>query len=120
MNIHSCNAITDWAQPSESVYPVLKAVAEPNRLRILCSLGMDCRPVTDIIATSGLSQTLVSFHLRVLREAGLVRADRRGSFIYYCLTDPELLRILHGLTVWLMAHQGDEQSISAPIDGSLG
>ncbi|WP_226826941.1 MULTISPECIES: ArsR/SmtB family transcription factor [Acidithiobacillaceae] len=85
----------------ESLYPALKALAEPNRLHILCDLGLECRPVTDIIAASGLSQTLVSFHLRVLREAGLVRAERRGSFIYYCLADPELLRILRDLKVWL-------------------
>ncbi|MBN6743236.1 helix-turn-helix transcriptional regulator [Acidithiobacillus sp. MC6.1] len=79
----------------------MKALAEPNRLHILCDLGLECRPVTDIIAASGLSQTLVSFHLRVLREAGLVRAERRGSFIYYCLADPELLRILRDLKAWL-------------------
>ena len=90
----------------EQIIPALKVLAEPNRLRILCGLGLECRPVTDIIKATGLGQTNVSFHLRVLREAGFVRAERRGPFIYYCLADSELLRILHDLKRWLAARQG--------------
>lgn len=82
------------------VIPALKVLGEANRLRILCELGLECRPVTDVINATSLGQTNVSFHLRVLREAGFVRAERRGSFIYYCLADPELLRILHDLRQW--------------------
>ena len=89
----------------ERLVPALKALGEPNRLRILCCLGLECRPVTDIIHATGLEQTNVSFHLRVLREAGFVRTERRGPFIYYCLIDPELLRILHDLKDWLIARQ---------------
>jgi DNA-binding transcriptional ArsR family regulator len=85
----------------EKIIPALKVLGEPNRLRILCSLGLECRPVTDIIKATGLGQTNVSFHLRVLREAGFVRSERRGSFIYYCLIDSDLLRILHDLKHWL-------------------
>jgi len=94
----------------EQVIPALKVLGEPNRLRILCGLGLECRPVTDIINATGLGQTNVSFHLRVLREAGFVRAERRGPFIYYCLADPELLRILHDLKQWLEARQGSASS----------
>ncbi|WP_083250745.1 ArsR/SmtB family transcription factor [Acidihalobacter aeolianus] len=89
----------------EQIIPALKVLGEPNRLRILYGLGLECRPVTDIINATGLAQTNVSFHLRVLREAGFVRAERRGAFIYYCLADPELLRILHDLIRWLDARQ---------------
>ncbi|NDU92331.1 MAG: winged helix-turn-helix transcriptional regulator [Ferrovum sp.] len=82
------------------IISAFRALGEPNRLRILCSLGLECRPVTDIINSTGLGQTNVSFHLRVLREAGFVRAERRGAFIYYCLADTELLHILHDLKHW--------------------
>lgn len=92
------------------VIPALKVLGEANRLRILCELGLECRPVTDVINATGLGQTNVSFHLRVLREAGFVRAERRGPFIYYCLADPELLRILHDLKQWLDTRQ-------APVAG---
>lgn len=82
----------------------LKVLSEPNRLRILLSLGLNCRPVTDIVEASGLSQTNVSFHLRALREAGLVKPDRRGQYVYYCLHDSQLLGILSNLSDWLETH----------------
>jgi len=83
---------------------VFKLMGEPNRLRILCALGLECRPVTDIIEATGLSQTNVSFHLRSLREGGMVRAERRGPFVYYCLPDSELLAIVEGMKRWLAKH----------------
>lgn len=92
-------------QDRAQLIPALRALGEPNRLRILCDLGLECRPVTDIINATGLGQTNVSFHLRILREAGFVRAERRGPFSYYCLTDPELLHILRDLKHWLDARQ---------------
>jgi DNA-binding transcriptional ArsR family regulator len=51
------------------------AVAEPRRRQILDVLAGGERPVNDLVAVLGLSQPLVSKHLRVLREVGLV--DRR-------------------------------------------
>ncbi len=87
--------------PVKSLETVLKLLAEPNRLRILYSLGLDCRPVTQIVEATGLSQTNVSFHLRLLREAGLVRPERRGPFVYYCLPDAELLQILERFGEWV-------------------
>ncbi len=80
---------------------LFKLLAEPSRLKILCGLGLECRPVSDIVAQTGLSQTNVSFHLRVLREAGLVRPERCGSFIYYCLPDAALLDLLEDWKAWV-------------------
>jgi len=48
-------------------------LGEANRLRILCELGLECRPVTDVINATSLGLTNVSFHLR---EAEFVRAER--------------------------------------------
>jgi ArsR family transcriptional regulator, arsenate/arsenite/antimonite-responsive transcriptional repressor len=64
----------------------LKAVADPARLRILSLLqsqpdGEAC--VCHLTGPLGLSQPTVSHHLRVLREAGLVRCERRGSWVHY-------------------------------------
>lgn len=87
--------------PVKQLSQLFKLLAEPNRLKILCTLGLECQPVSDVIEATGLSQTNVSFHLRALREAGLVRPERRGAFIYYCLSDPELLRALSDLHTWL-------------------
>lgn len=82
----------------------LKVLSETNRLRILLNLGLECRPVTEIVKATGLSQTNVSFHLRTLREAGLVKPERRGQYIYYCLHDSQLLGVLDDLSVWLETH----------------
>ncbi|HEX22644.1 MAG TPA: ArsR family transcriptional regulator [Chromatiales bacterium] len=96
-NAYDCRSVKPLSE-------LFKLLAEPNRLKILCSLGLECRPVSDIIEATGLSQTNVSFHLRALREAGLVRPDRRGAFIYYCLPDPELLRLLGDFRGWMEDH----------------
>jgi len=86
--------------------PVFRILGEPNRLRILSSLSLDCRPVSDIVKATGMTQTNVSFHLRVLREAGLVRPERRGPFVFYCLPDSALLNIFENLSLWLKQHDG--------------
>jgi len=95
----SSYAYTD--QQVKLLSQLFKLLAEPSRLKILCALGLECQPVSDVIEATGLSQTNVSFHLRALREAGLVRPERHGAFIYYCLPSPELLTVLTDLHVWL-------------------
>ncbi len=90
----------------------IRVLGEPNRLRILYNLGLECRFVSSIMDATGMTQTNVSFHLRALREAGLVRAERRGPFVYYCLADPDLLRILNELKSWLAAHSPSDSSDS--------
>jgi DNA-binding transcriptional ArsR family regulator len=84
----------------EGLSEVFRLLGEPNRLRILLSLGLECRPVSAVIAATGLSQTNVSFHLRTLREAGLVRGEPHGPFVFYCLADPTLLSLIEDVGRW--------------------
>ena len=86
---------------------VFRLLGEPNRLRILLSLGLECRPVSAVIAATGLSQTNVSFHLRTLREAGLVRGEPNGPFVFYCLADPTLLTLIHDARKWTAARNAE-------------
>lgn len=79
---------------------LFKLLSEPNRIRILRSMGLECTPVNAIVEDTGLSQTNVSFHLRALREAGIVKGERRGSFVFYCLYDTRLLDLLADLELW--------------------
>lgn len=65
-------------------------VAEPTRRRILDLLRERARPVGELVKLLGLSQPGVSKHLRLLREAGLVRVRREGQRRWYEL-DPEPL-----------------------------
>src|ERR687895_2449561 len=65
-------------------------VAEPTRRRILDLLRERARPVGELVRMLGLSQPGVSKHLRLLREAGLVRVRREGQRRWYEL-EPEPL-----------------------------
>jgi ArsR family transcriptional regulator len=65
--------------------PAVRAVADPVRWRILGALAAEDLCVCHLTADLDLSQPLVSHHLRVLREAGLVEAERAGRWTYYRL-----------------------------------
>lgn len=69
--------------PLEAIAALFKILSDPTRLRIVEALTLDCESVSTIVALTGLSQPLVSHHLRVLREHGLARGERRGVFTYY-------------------------------------
>ena len=62
---------------------IFKTLADPTRLRLLAAMTLDCKSVTQLVEESGLSQPLVSHHLRILREAGLARSGRRGIYVLY-------------------------------------
>ncbi|MEO3937516.1 metalloregulator ArsR/SmtB family transcription factor [Dermatophilaceae bacterium Soc4.6] len=65
---------------------VLDAVADPMRRRILTALATEELCTTHLQAVLDAKQTLVSHHLRILREAGLVQTSPCGRFTYYRLT----------------------------------
>ena len=67
---------------------LLRAVADPQRLRILATLARatDDVCVCDLNARIEVSQPTVSHHLRLLKDAGLVASERRGTWVYYRLT----------------------------------
>jgi ArsR family transcriptional regulator len=71
----------------EPAASLLKAAADPYRLTILATLasveGEVC--VCDFTDALPLNQPTVSHHLRILREAGLVTHERRGTWVYYRL-----------------------------------
>jgi len=75
----------------------IKIIADTSRLSIIRAIGSDACSVSEIIKSTGLSQTLVSFHLRNLRDSGIVQTRRDGPFIYYNLSDPHLLVLLDQL-----------------------
>lgn len=63
----------------------LAALADPVRLRIINVLAGGSRCVCDLHARVPVAANLLSYHLRVLREAGLVTATRRGRWVDYRL-----------------------------------
>ena len=76
---------------------LFKALAEANRLRILHAIGPGEKTVSELVAATGLSQPLVSHHLRALRAAGVLRSRRDGAFVLHALADT---RVLAHLEAW--------------------
>ena len=71
---------------AEQVAPLLKALADPVRLRLMSLIashpgGEAC--VCDLTGAFDLSQPTISHHLKVLHEAGLLDRDKRGVWVYY-------------------------------------
>jgi ArsR family transcriptional regulator len=78
---------------------LMKALADPTRLRLLSLIlahdgGEAC--VCELTEPIALSQPTVSHHLKVLRDAGLVTSERRGTWVYYAAV-PERLSMLAGI-----------------------
>ena len=82
---------------------VLQALGEPVRWRIVERLGAEELCVCHLVEDLGLAQPLVSHHLKVLREAGVVESERFKQWIYYRLR-PDALATL-GREVTELAHR---------------
>lgn len=70
----------------EAQAQMFKALAHPSRLRMLQALRDGERCVCDLQAVVGHDMSTVSKHLAVLREAGIVTTEKRGTNIYYRLS----------------------------------
>jgi ArsR family transcriptional regulator len=76
------------ARQADAFAPMFKALGDPVRLRLLSMIasaggGEVC--VCDLTGEFALTGPTISHHLKVLREAGLVHSDRRGTWVYYRL-----------------------------------
>ncbi|WP_062353178.1 ArsR/SmtB family transcription factor [Herbidospora yilanensis] len=86
-------------QDAAELARMFKALADPVRLRLLSLIasfagGEAC--VCDLTGPFEVSQPTISHHLKVLREAGLVGSERRGTWVYYWVV-PAALNRLSGL-----------------------
>ena len=84
-----CSPLSDVAlsaEQAERVAPLLKALGDPVRLRLMSLIaahpgGEAC--VCDLNSAFDLSQPTISHHMKVLHEAGLVDREKRGVWVYY-------------------------------------
>ena len=76
---------------------LLKAIANEDRLILLCQLCSGEKNVGELGEATGIAQPTLSQQLGVLRDEGLVLARREGKFMYYSLSSKEVLVILHAL-----------------------
>lgn len=97
---------------------LLKALANENRLMILCSLASGELNVTELNARVDLSQSALSQHLAWLRREQLVQTRRDAQTIYYSLQGSKAQQVIEVLQSIYCADL-DQDSTSSPIDTSL-
>lgn len=81
----------------EELAPFIRIFAHPLRIRILDFLATTSTPqrVTEIVEISeGAQQAIVSQQLKIMREQGILQAERRGNCVYYSIKDQESLNFL--------------------------
>lgn len=80
------------------VSEMLKVAAHPQRLAILDLLGGKRRLcVSDLVEALGIEQAILSQHLTLMRDKGLLGVEREGKYSYYHLAQPGFLKIIKGL-----------------------
>lgn len=89
---------------------VFRLLGDPSRLRVLIECRNGPTPVGEIAQTTGLSPSLVSHHLRLLRATRIVRAERRGRHVLYSLDDHHIDRVLSDM----MDHLGESGDEAVP------
>lgn len=82
---------------AEATARLFKALGDSTRVRILNLLLSSDDPVCacDLFPATGLAQPTVSFHLKKLLEAGLIRREERGTWAYYSVDDSAMDRLRH-------------------------
>jgi ArsR family transcriptional regulator len=83
---------SEWPDPSAAV-DLLQAVADPVRWTVLARLATGTACVCELQEHFPIAANLLSYHLKVLREAGLVTTARRGRWVDYSLAPDAMDRI---------------------------
>lgn len=91
-----------------------QALSEGKRLRILATLGSGERCACDLSGCCEDSQPLLSFHLRTLREAGLVETRRDGRWIHYRLDRKAIRELGQALVALAEEAPGAEAGCCGP------
>lgn len=90
-------SVADMAVHAEAAAALLKALAHPARLLVLCRLVEGEASVSELQPLTGLSMSALSQHLAVLREMSLVVTRREAQSIYYAVAQSPALGVLQAL-----------------------
>jgi len=94
------------------------ALADPSRILILYALNERPRNVSDLAKELGLSQPTASRHLNLLRERGLVSAQREGQSVIHTLTDQRVIQALDLLRAVLADKLKSQASLLETVNNS--
>lgn len=89
--------LAEMARHADDAAALLKALANEQRLLVMCSLVDGPKSVGELNERVELSQSALSQHLAVLRAAGVVTTRREGQTIWYALADGPATAVMHAL-----------------------
>ncbi|EDY37806.1 bacterial regulatory protein, ArsR family [Cyanobium sp. PCC 7001] len=92
-----------------------KVFSEPNRLAVLEALRHGPLNVTAVVERTGLSQALVSKHLKLLTIAGVVQRRPEGALVYYAVNDPAVFDLIARAEALLLAARRQQLDALAAI-----
>jgi len=98
---------------------ICKAIAATKRLLIINELREDRKTVGELAAALGFPQAMVSQHLAILRERGIVLAERSGVNIYYSIANPKIIQAFDLLRE-VMAEQLSKEKELPSVSGRRG
>jgi len=96
MNLDSL-PLAEFEASAGKAADLLRSLGNEKRLLILCQLGSGELQVGALQAPLGLSQSALSQHLAVLRQAGVVATRREGQTIWYHIADPAAVKVIEAL-----------------------
>lgn len=97
MKLQAKIPVEDIRENSDTMAALLKSLAHPQRLLILCFLSEGPKTVGELERICGASQSAVSQFLQRMKRDGLVSSKRRGLFVYYRLTDQRVMKLTKAL-----------------------
>lgn len=89
--------VEEMQQNASAASALLKTLANPNRLMVLCNIVKQEHTVSELEKLVGLSQSALSQHLSRLRHEGIVHCRREAQHVYYSILDERTSRILETL-----------------------
>lgn len=89
--------IKEMQQNASAASSLLKTLANPNRLMVLCNIVKQEHTVSELEKLVGLNQSALSQHLSRLRYEGIVHCRRVAQHVYYSIQDERASRILETL-----------------------
>ena len=80
--------------PENEISDLLRAIDQPARINILMAIDTGEACVCHLEAVLGMRQAYISQHLMALRQAGILQTRRDGRFIFYSLSNPDILELI--------------------------
>lgn len=103
-------ALEPTLEQAEELAGMFHLLGDVNRLRLICACLEKPVCVQDLAKRFNLTPSLVSHHLRLLRAARLMRADRQGKQVFYTVNDEHVRTVLQDMTI----HVAEDGSVDCP------